>query len=263
MKKPVYGFPCCLGVPYDLTPEFLEELFTKHNIDYVVHGDDPCLLPDGSDAYAHAKQQGRFRMVTLSLVPLSVLLLLIKSRVSILVSFVVSLPVYFWHMLQNCFSDLNEHRQIIPMCCKLLNVCIEVSICNYAILVFMSQIKRTEGVSSTDIVGRMLMCTRANPTFQMVVPPSPMKSSPASLHSVYFSSTSVQLLPASQCFSVLQHSCLTEFDKILTRAARSPYLISGGFHMLALISSYSYETYAMWKCNTDSVYARAHSTGLV
>ena len=55
------------GVPYDLTPQFLEELFTKHNIDYVVHGDDPCLLPDGTDAYAHAKQQGRFRMVSTKL----------------------------------------------------------------------------------------------------------------------------------------------------------------------------------------------------
>lgn len=54
---------CGAGVPYDLTPEFLEELFAKHKIDYVVHGDDPCLLPDGTDAYAHAKQQGRFRMV--------------------------------------------------------------------------------------------------------------------------------------------------------------------------------------------------------
>ena len=52
----------CVGVPYDLTPEFLDKLFTKHNIDYVVHGDDPCLLPDGTDAYAHAKKQGRFRM---------------------------------------------------------------------------------------------------------------------------------------------------------------------------------------------------------
>lgn len=50
-------------VPYDLTPEFLEELFTKHHIDYVVHGDDPCLLPDGTDAYATAKKKGRFRMV--------------------------------------------------------------------------------------------------------------------------------------------------------------------------------------------------------
>jgi hypothetical protein len=31
--------------PYLLSPDFLHELFTKHRIDYVVHGDDPCLLP--------------------------------------------------------------------------------------------------------------------------------------------------------------------------------------------------------------------------
>ncbi len=57
---------CCADVPYELTPEFLAELFTKHRIDYVVHGDDPCLLPDGTDAYAHAKQMGRFKMVSIS-----------------------------------------------------------------------------------------------------------------------------------------------------------------------------------------------------
>ncbi|KAF6254698.1 CTP-phosphoethanolamine cytidylyltransferase [Scenedesmus sp. NREL 46B-D3] len=73
-------------VPYDLSPEFVEELFTKHKIDYIIHGDDPCLLPDGTDAYAHAKKLGRFKMI-----------------------------------------------------------------------------KRTEGVSTTDIVGRMLTCTRVNP----------------------------------------------------------------------------------------------------
>ena len=49
-------------VPYELTPDFLHELFTRHRIDVVVHGDDPCLLPDGTDAYAHAKAQGRFRV---------------------------------------------------------------------------------------------------------------------------------------------------------------------------------------------------------
>ena len=49
-------------VPYELTPDFLHELFTRHKIDVVVHGDDPCLLPDGMDAYAHAKAQGRFRV---------------------------------------------------------------------------------------------------------------------------------------------------------------------------------------------------------
>ncbi|KAG2485043.1 hypothetical protein HYH03_016142 [Edaphochlamys debaryana] len=72
-------------VPYDLKPEFVNDLFTKHRIDYIIHGDDPCLLPDGSDAYAHAKKLGRFKMV-----------------------------------------------------------------------------KRTEGVSTTDIVGRMLTCSRVN-----------------------------------------------------------------------------------------------------
>lgn len=73
------------GVPYEITEEFMTELFEKHKIDFIVHGDDPCLLPDGTDAYAAAKRVNRF--VT---------------------------------------------------------------------------IKRTEGVSSTDIVGRMLMCTRAS-----------------------------------------------------------------------------------------------------
>lgn len=76
------------GVPYDLTPEFLHDLIHKHKIDYVIHGDDPCLLPDGTDAYAYAKKAGRFRMI-----------------------------------------------------------------------------KRTEGVSTTDIVGRMLMCSRDNARF--------------------------------------------------------------------------------------------------
>lgn len=35
----------------------------QHKIDYVLHGDDPCLLPDGTDAYEHAKKLGRFKMV--------------------------------------------------------------------------------------------------------------------------------------------------------------------------------------------------------
>ncbi|KAJ7530455.1 hypothetical protein O6H91_14G004300 [Diphasiastrum complanatum] len=69
--------------PYAITEEFMNKLFTEYNIDYIIHGDDPCILPDGSDAYAHAKKAGRYK-----------------------------------------------------------------------------QIKRTEGVSSTDIVGRMLLCVR-------------------------------------------------------------------------------------------------------
>ncbi|KAF3448942.1 hypothetical protein FNV43_RR09660 [Rhamnella rubrinervis] len=69
--------------PYAITEEFMKKLFDEYNIDYIIHGDDPCVLPDGTDAYALAKKAGRFK-----------------------------------------------------------------------------QIKRTEGVSSTDIVGRMLLCVR-------------------------------------------------------------------------------------------------------
>ncbi|KAJ4832500.1 Ethanolamine-phosphate cytidylyltransferase [Turnera subulata] len=69
--------------PYAITEEFMRKLFDEYNIDYIIHGDDPCVLPDGTDAYALAKKAGRYK-----------------------------------------------------------------------------QIKRTEGVSSTDIVGRMLLCTR-------------------------------------------------------------------------------------------------------
>ncbi|KAM1691417.1 hypothetical protein ACFX15_032498 [Malus domestica] len=69
--------------PYAITEEFMKKLFDEYNIDYIIHGDDPCVLPDGTDAYALAKKAGRYK-----------------------------------------------------------------------------QIKRTEGVSSTDIVGRMLLCVR-------------------------------------------------------------------------------------------------------
>ncbi|CAA2972398.1 ethanolamine-phosphate cytidylyltransferase [Olea europaea subsp. europaea] len=73
--------------PYAITENFMRKLFDEYNIDYIIHGDDPCILPDGSDAYALAKKVGRYK-----------------------------------------------------------------------------QIKRTEGVSSTDIVGRMLLCVRERST---------------------------------------------------------------------------------------------------
>ncbi|XP_057786249.1 ethanolamine-phosphate cytidylyltransferase-like [Salvia miltiorrhiza] len=73
--------------PYAITEEFMRKLFDEYNIDYIIHGDDPCVLPDGTDAYALAKKAGRYK-----------------------------------------------------------------------------QIKRTEGVSSTDIVGRMLLCVRERST---------------------------------------------------------------------------------------------------
>jgi hypothetical protein len=33
------------NTPYEITENFMAELFDKHNIDFIVHGDDPCLLP--------------------------------------------------------------------------------------------------------------------------------------------------------------------------------------------------------------------------
>ncbi|XWS09543.1 hypothetical protein CRYUN_Cryun40dG0093700 [Craigia yunnanensis] len=71
------------NAPYAITEDFMKKLFDEYNIDYIIHGDDPCVLPDGTDAYALAKKAGRYK-----------------------------------------------------------------------------QIKRTEGISSTDIVGRMLLCVR-------------------------------------------------------------------------------------------------------
>ncbi|KAJ4763429.1 hypothetical protein LUZ62_073804 [Rhynchospora pubera] len=49
--------------PYEISEEFMNKLFNKYNIDYIIHGDDPCLLPDGSDAYASAKKVGRYKQI--------------------------------------------------------------------------------------------------------------------------------------------------------------------------------------------------------
>ena len=50
-------------VPYEVTDAFTDELFEKYGVDYVVHGDDPCLLPDGTDAYAYPKRIGRYKEI--------------------------------------------------------------------------------------------------------------------------------------------------------------------------------------------------------
>ena len=36
--------------PYDLTPAFCDKLFKDYNIDYVVHGDDPCYSVSNKNA---------------------------------------------------------------------------------------------------------------------------------------------------------------------------------------------------------------------
>lgn len=51
------------NAPYEITEEFMNTLFNKCSIDYIIHGDDPCLLPDGTDAYALAKKVGRYKQI--------------------------------------------------------------------------------------------------------------------------------------------------------------------------------------------------------
>lgn len=41
----------------------MNRLFNEHKIDFIIHGDDPCLLPDGTDAYALAKTVGRYKQI--------------------------------------------------------------------------------------------------------------------------------------------------------------------------------------------------------
>lgn len=51
------------NAPYAITEEFMNRLFNEYKIDYIIHGDDPCLLPDGTDAYALAKKAGRYKQI--------------------------------------------------------------------------------------------------------------------------------------------------------------------------------------------------------
>lgn len=51
------------NAPYEITEQFMNRLFNEYKIDYIIHGDDPCLLPDGTDAYALAKRVGRYKQI--------------------------------------------------------------------------------------------------------------------------------------------------------------------------------------------------------
>lgn len=51
------------NAPYEINEKFMNVLFNEYNIDYIIHGDDPCLLPDGTDAYALAKKAGRYKQI--------------------------------------------------------------------------------------------------------------------------------------------------------------------------------------------------------
>jgi len=48
--------------PYIMNEEYLNFVIQKHNIDFVIHGDDPCIV-DGKDVYETAKKAGKFQSI--------------------------------------------------------------------------------------------------------------------------------------------------------------------------------------------------------
>jgi len=49
-------------VPYVMSEEYLRWVIQRYHIDYVVHGDDPCIV-DGRDVYESAQALGKYRTI--------------------------------------------------------------------------------------------------------------------------------------------------------------------------------------------------------
>eukprot|EP00931_Biecheleriopsis_adriatica_P078074 TRINITY_DN51551_c0_g1_i1.p1 TRINITY_DN51551_c0_g1~~TRINITY_DN51551_c0_g1_i1.p1 ORF type:complete len:469 (-),score=92.89 TRINITY_DN51551_c0_g1_i1:137-1465(-) len=50
------------AAPYVMTEEYINYLVEDQGIDYIVHGDDPCIV-NGRDVYESARKAGRFRSI--------------------------------------------------------------------------------------------------------------------------------------------------------------------------------------------------------
>ena len=48
--------------PYIMNKEYLDFIIREYKVDFVIHGDDPCIV-DGKDVYATAKEAGRYRSI--------------------------------------------------------------------------------------------------------------------------------------------------------------------------------------------------------
>lgn len=49
-------------VPYIMNEEYINHIIEKYKIDFVVHGDDPCIV-DGKDVYETAKRLGKYKTI--------------------------------------------------------------------------------------------------------------------------------------------------------------------------------------------------------
>jgi ethanolamine-phosphate cytidylyltransferase len=50
------------NTPYIMNEEYIDYIFQTFNVDYIIHGDDPCIV-DGRDVYETAKRAGKFRTI--------------------------------------------------------------------------------------------------------------------------------------------------------------------------------------------------------
>lgn len=50
------------NTPYIMNKEYIDYIFQTYNVDYIIHGDDPCIV-DGRDVYETAKRAGKFRTI--------------------------------------------------------------------------------------------------------------------------------------------------------------------------------------------------------
>jgi len=50
------------GVPYIMGDHYIQSLVEEYSIDYVIHGDDPCIV-NGKDIYSASKEKGLFRTI--------------------------------------------------------------------------------------------------------------------------------------------------------------------------------------------------------
>mmetsp|Transcript_10358 Transcript_10358/g.24672 ORF Transcript_10358/g.24672 Transcript_10358/m.24672 type:complete len:436 (-) Transcript_10358:2766-4073(-) len=50
------------NTPYIMNKEYIDYIFETYNVDYIIHGDDPCIV-DGRDVYETAKKAGKFRTI--------------------------------------------------------------------------------------------------------------------------------------------------------------------------------------------------------
>lgn len=48
--------------PYIMNEKYLNYILDEYNVDYVIHGDDPCIV-DGKDVYETAKRAGKYKSI--------------------------------------------------------------------------------------------------------------------------------------------------------------------------------------------------------